>query len=424
VSVRTEDIVKPQDLRRYHPNMEPFEFFFGPDMRRPQKRTGAGSGFFIGEDGLVVTNNHVVDGAEKIWVKLADDTEITAKLVGRDPGYDVALIRVDGKGPFKPLSLGDSDTLRVGEWVMAVGNPLAMAHTVTVGVVSAKGRYLGLSEETSPFENFIQTDAAINLGNSGGPLVNLRGEVVGMNTAINAAGQNLGFALPVNAIKAVVPQLKDRGKVTRGYLGVRITSIDQQQQEAFGLTSREGALVQSVEEDGPAGKGGIKAGDAIVGVNGAPVKDQRQLIDRVSSIPPGKKAEIDVVREGKRRSVAVVVGERPANDSKGESRSEGDEAPAAKLGLAVSDLTARVRRQFELPTGMSGVIVTDVTDLSPADEAGLRSGDVVLRVNDREVASEREFADSISGVRAGALIRLYVYRSALGQKSFVILRMP
>ena len=429
VSVYTEDIVKPQDTRRFHQDMDPFEFFFGPgvprpDMRRQQKRTGAGSGFFISTDGLIVTNNHVVESADKIRVRLADNTELSAKIVGRDPATDVALIRVDSKGPFTSLPLGDSDTLRVGEWVMAVGNPLAMEHTVTVGVVSAKGRALGLSEATRSFENFIQTDAAINLGNSGGPLVNLRGEVVGMNTAINAAGQNLGFAVPVNTVKTVVPQLKDKGKVVRGFLGVTITNVDQKVQESFKLPSRDGALVESVSKGGPADKGDIKPGDVIVAVGGVPVKETRQLIDQVSASAPGQKIDLEVIRDGKRHMVPVVLGERPATEGEQETSTTKEDTPSSKLGVEVDDLSVRSRRQSEIPNDVDGVVITDVTELSPADDAGLRAGDVIMRVNSRDISSQQDFRDAIAGVRSGSMVRLYVYRAQAEQKSFVFVRMP
>ncbi len=429
VSVYTEDVLKPQDMRRFHQDMDPFEFFFGPgvprpDMRRQQKRTGAGSGFFITSDGLIVTNNHVVENADKIKVRLADGTEIPAKVVGRDAATDVALIRVDGKGPFTPLPLGDSDTVRVGEWVMAVGNPLAMEHTVTVGVVSAKGRALGLSEATRSFENFIQTDAAINLGNSGGPLVNLRGEVIGMNTAINAAGQNLGFAVPVNTIKAVRPQLEKQGKVVRGYLGVTVTNVDQKAQESFKLQGREGALVESVSKGGPADKANLKAGDVIVAVGGTRVKETRTLIDRVSSVAPGQKVELEVIRDGRRITVPVVLGERPAVAGEEEPTAAKDDTPSSKLGMQVDELSTRARRQFEVPKDVEGVVITDVTELSPADDAGLRPGDVIMRVDAREISSQQEFSEAIAGLRSGAMVRLYVYRAQADQKSFVFLRMP
>ena len=428
IAVYTEEVVKPSDTRRFHQNMDPFEFFFGPRMSpegmRPQRRQGAGSGFFISADGLALTNNHVVDGAEKINVRLTDNTEAPAKIVGRDPATDVALIRVEGKGPFSPLSLGDSDALRVGEWVMAVGNPLRMEHTVTVGVVSAKGRALGLSEETRSFENFIQTDAAINLGNSGGPLVNLRGEVVGMNTAINAAGQNLGFAVPVNTIRAVLPQLKEKGKVVRGYLGVMVKNVDQETQEAFNLKSRDGAFVDSVEKDGPAEKAGVQAGDTIVKVGGTPIKETRQLIDRVSAVAPGGKVELEIVREGKTRTVTATLGERPGAENGEEESGEAPQGAVDKLGLSVEDLSARSRRGFEIPNDVEGVVVTDVAELSPAEDGGLRPGDVITQANGAEITSAKDFRSVVEKVKSGGVVRLYVYRPQLDRSTFVILRMP
>ncbi|MFI5167817.1 MAG: Do family serine endopeptidase [Thermoanaerobaculales bacterium] len=433
VSVYTEEAGKSVDPRRFHQNLDPFEFFFGPGQGNPEgmrtpRRRGAGSGFFISNDGLILTNNHVVEDADKINVRVGDNSDLmTAKVVGRDPATDIALIRVEGKGPFPPpLALGDSDALRVGEWVMAVGNPLAMEHTVTVGVVSAKNRTLGLSSDRNAlaFENFIQTDAAINLGNSGGPLVNIRGEVVGMNTAINAAGQNLGFAVPINAAKSVIPQLKEKGKVVRGYLNVVIRNVDQKTQEAFGLPAREGAFIESVTKGGPGEKAGLKEGDTIVAVGGVPVKETRQLIDRVSMTPPGQKLDLEVIRDGKRQNFTVVVGERPGSDEEKQSSTAKEDTPVSKLGLEVDDLSQRTRRQFEIPTNIEGILVTDVTDMSPADEAQLRPGDVIMRVNAQDVTSQRDFRDALAKIRSGALVRLYVFRAQLDQKSFVILRMP
>ena len=430
ISVYTTDVVSPSEMRRFHRDMDPFEFFFGPDRgtperMRPRERRGAGSGFFIDADGLALTNNHVVEGADKIEVQLADsNTRLPAKVVGRDAATDVALIRVEGNGKFKPLALGDSEALRVGEWVMAVGNPLNMDHTVTVGVVSAKGRQLGLSEVTQSFENFIQTDAAINLGNSGGPLVNLRGEVIGMNTAINAAGQNLGFAVPIATVRAILPQLKEKGKVTRGYLGVRIGNVTEDIQKAFSLPTTDGAFVDSVDEGGPADKAGIVKGDLITSVNGTPIKDTRVLIDRISAIQPGNKVDLGVIREGKPRTIAVTLGERPGNEEEAEPESGADESVQSKLGIEVEEISARSRRMLELPEDVSGVVVSNVTELSPASEAGLRAGDVITEVNGQETGSLAEFRDAISGAKSGDRLRLYVFRPQFARSTFVIVRVP
>ncbi len=430
VSVYTEEVVKPQQMPGFHGNMDPFEFFFGPgfphpNMERPEKRAGAGSGFFVSSDGLILTNNHVVEGADKVWVRIAEGSDrVPAKVVGRDPATDIALIKIDAKKPYPPLPLGDSSVLRVGDWVMAVGNPLAMEHTVTVGVVSAKNRTLNLSDMTRSFEDFIQTDAAINLGNSGGPLVNLCGQVVGMNTAINAAGQNLGFAIPVNTIKSVLPQLETKGKVIRGYLGVTVTNLDQRAQEAFKLPSRNGALVESVSRPGPADKAGVKAGDVIVAVDGVPVKETRELIDHVSAIAPGRTVELDVIRDGSHKMLSVVLGERPDTDNGQGASPVTDNTPSSKLGIKVDNLSDRARRQFQIPQEVQGVIVTKVSDSSPADEAGLNSGDVIMRVDAHDVTTPQEFTDALSSLKSGTMVRLYVYRPQAEQKSFVFLRLP
>jgi serine protease Do len=430
ISVLTTDTVDRNEMRRYHQDIDPFEFFFGPNQNpnslRPRVRRGAGSGFFISADGLALTNNHVVDGAEKIEVRLSadDDSRLPAKVIGRDPATDLAVIKVEGKGPFAPLTLGDSDALRVGDWVMAVGNPLNMPHTVTAGVVSAKGRQLGLSPETTSFENFIQTDAAINFGNSGGPLVNLRGEVVGINSAINAAGQNIGFAIPVNTVKSVLPQLKEKGKVTRGYLGVQIQNVTKDIQDAFNLPSRDGAFVQSVEESGPAGKAGIQKGDTIVAVEGTPVKETRTLIDTISGMPPDRKVGLDVIRDGKRKSLTVTLGERPSTTGDDEDSGTASASPSSKLGFEVEDLTARTRRNLEIPSSVEGVLVTDVESGSAADDAGLRQGDVITEISGKEVSAARDLADNLKGAGSGTAVRLYVYRPQLDRSTFIIVRVP
>jgi len=428
ISVYTTDIVSGRELRRFHRNLEPFEFFFGPNITprddTPRRRDGAGSGFFISADGLALTNNHVIEGADRIQVQLAtDDRRLKATIVGRDPATDLALIKVDG-GPFVPLPLGDSDALRVGEWVMAVGNPLNMDHTVTVGVVSAKGRSLGLSEVTASFENFIQTDAAINLGNSGGPLVNLRGEVVGINTAINAAGQNMGFAVPINMAKQILPQLQSSGRVVRGYLGVFIQNVDEKTQKAFGLPSREGAFVQDVEKGGPADKAGLKAGDTIVAVNGEKISETRQLIAKVSSLPPNSKVKIEALRDGKPKTFTVALAERTSGSVPAEGETETAASPTGKLGLELTDLTPRTRRTFELSPDVSGVVVTRVDPLSPAAEAGVRRGDIITEVNGRAVASVADFSAAVKGLKSGTYVRMYVYRPQFERGSYVIVEMP
>jgi len=423
LSVTTEEVISAKDWDRLHPGLNPFEFFFGPRRLPRYKAEGAGSAFFISADGLALTNNHVVAKANKIFVMTQDQARYEAKVVGRDPATDLALIKIQGKGPFTYLPLGDSDALKVGEWVMAVGNPWGIGQTVTVGVVSGKGRTLNLSRATVSFENFIQTDAAINRGNSGGPLINLKGEVVGINSAMNAGAENMGFAVPVNTAKAILPQLKEKGKVVRGFLGVTISNISAEDQEAFGLPSREGALVQEVMEKGPAAKAGIQHGDVILRINDKPVKSQRDLIDTVASLPPGTKVELEILRDGKRKTLTATLGERKdGEEDRDEKGSQETEDASGKLGLDVADLTSRHRRQLDLPADLQGVVVEGVEDLSPADDAGIRPGDVILEVNGQAVSSVEELNRRLEKVRSGQVVRLYLYRQ--GAKRFVVLRMP
>ncbi|HNX49315.1 MAG TPA: Do family serine endopeptidase [Thermoanaerobaculaceae bacterium] len=429
ISVYTEEVMKPGERGRNRNQMDPFEFFFGlppqgqPDRGRTPRNLGAGSAFFISADGLAMTNNHVIEGADKIKVRLTDETELDAKVIGRDPATDLALLKVEGKKSFAWLPLGDSNSLRVGEWVMAAGNPRRMSHTITVGVVSAKGRTIGLTADAS-FENFIQTDAAINLGNSGGPLVNLRGEVVGINSAIDAAGQNIGFAVPINTAKGILDQLK-KGKVVRGYMGVDIRNIDDETREAFSLSGRNGAFVARVREDGPAEKAGLQKGDVVVSVNSKPVKETRDVIDTVSAMAPGSKVEIEVVRDGTPKTLTVTLGERPGAEADAESAEETRETtPAGKLGMQVQELTPQVRRTFSIAPEIGGVVITGVTDLSPADDKGLREGDVILQVNGNDVNSVAAFRKALGTPKSGQLVRLYVFRPRLEQQDFVFLRVP
>jgi len=432
VSVFSTEVSDPSD-RRGMPR-DPFHnFFFGPRTdpegdREPEPmiRQSSGSGFFISPEGEILTNFHVIEDATKIEIELDDDTRYRVTVVGRDPATDLALLKVEEPDhKFTHLALGDSEGVRVGEWVMAVGNPLQMDHTVTVGVVSAKGRTLGLSSVGSSFENFIQTDAAINLGNSGGPLVNLSGQVIGINTAINAAGQNLGFAVPVNIARRILPQLRERGRVVRGYLGVTVTNVDQDTASAFGLEGRRGALVQEVEPDHAADKGGIRHGDVILEVDGDPVEDTRDLIDTISASPPGTKVELDVIRDGRPVSVTVELEERLREGeqvTREETEPDEDEA-ATRVGVTVSDLTARMRQYYGVEDDMDGVVITRVRAVSPAGEEGLREGDVINEANGRTIASSDDLLAAIDAVEEGGYLRLYVYRPRFDRSFFAILKL-
>ena len=423
VSVTIKDVQDPSERNRRLPR-DPFhEFFRGPQAPsdEPSVRRSAGSGFFISADGEIVTNYHVIEDADEIAIELVDGLQFEAEVIGRDEATDLALIKV--KNPdrdFSYLALGESETVRVGEWVMAVGNPLDMDHTVTVGVVSAKGRVLGLSRDGTSFENFIQTDAAINLGNSGGPLVNIRGEVVAINTAINARGQNLGFAVPVNILRQILPQLREHGKVVRGFLGITVTNLDQDSAEAFGLDSRDGALVAEVAPGRAADKGGVRHGDIVVEIDGEPIEDTRQLIDTISAKPPGTEVELTVVRDGKRKKIDVELEARDeaGGDTDGGAEPSREDDTAERLGISVSELSAQIREIYGIDDETNGVVITRVMPVSPAADQGLVRGDVILEANGEAIDSVDQLKDMVSDVDAGGYLRLYVQRPQAGGRSF------
>ncbi len=426
VSVTATDIVKADKRRRSYHNFggdggqDPFEFFFGPDGPKKkgsdddedQKQLSGGTGFLIEPDGYILTNNHVIEGADKVEVKVGDKDDYKAKVVGRDPATDLALLKIEGTKPFPTVRLGDSDKIRVGEWVMAIGDPLNFDKSVTVGVLSGKGRYAGLSRATSAFENLLQTDAAINFGNSGGPLVNVNGEVVGINTAISRFAQNIGFAVPINVAKRLLPQLK-KGKVVRGFLGVNIESVNKKWQEAYGLKAAEGALVQSVEKGKPADKAGLKYGDVVTRVDDVTVKTNRDLIDYVSSKAPGAKITIGYIRDGKEQTAVATLETRPEDGEKpaAEGEEEGATSRQKMLGLEIDDLTPRARRAYGIDKDTSkGVVITHVKPVSPAADGNLQEGDVILEVNGTAVGSVDEMQAAIKKAPKGKYIRFYVQR--------------
>ena len=434
VSITSTDIVKGAG-RRNSPfgdgGNDPFEFFFGPRRNQPRgggddeehKEVQGGTGFVISEDGYVVTNNHVVENADKVEVRLQKE-RYTAKIVGRDAATDLALLKIEAKHRLTPIPLGDSDKLRVGEWVMAIGDPLTFDKTVTVGVVSAKERS-GLTADaaTRSFENFIQTDAAINFGNSGGPLINVAGEVVGINTAMFRPAQNIGFAVPINTLKQVLPQLRDKGKVTRGYLGINIRNIDEDHASAFKLKSSEGAFVESVQPGDPADRAGLKPGDTVIRVDNVPVKETRDLIGYVSAKSPGTKVKLTVIRDGKEMPFTVSLAERGADqtaDSEKGSRN-GDES-RGKIGISVQPLTPDIRRMAGLDTSADGLYVQHVKEVSPAADAGLREGDVITSVNGRPVGSSDDFGKIVKNTAKGDYLRLYVLRPQAKVSFFALVK--
>lgn len=372
-----------------------FEYFFRRRMPRsePQERprqVAQGSGFLVTPDGYILTNNHLVGEAEEVRVQMNDRRTFKAKVIGTDPGTDVAVIKIDVQNEHY-VELADSDTLEVGEWVIAIGNPFGLSHTVTAGIVSAKGRNdIGIAS----FEDFIQTDAAINFGNSGGPLLNLDGKAVGINTAIIGSVGNvgIGLAIPINMAKAIYEQLKESGRVVRGYLGVKIGNIESGVGEFYGAASDKGAMVAEVMEGSPAAKAGLKVDDIIVELQGEPVAGANELMNRIAMFKPGTEVKLTILRDGKRKAITVALGARP--DEK--VLASGSESKAEKqLGLSVQTLTSEMSQRLGYE-GLSGVVVTEVAAGSPADEKGIQPGDLITEVNREVVRNLRQWNDAVN----------------------------
>jgi serine protease Do len=378
-------------------------FFGGPAPRGPQRQRSLGSGFIIDGDGSILTNNHVVENARKIVVKLAaNDQEYEAKVIGRDPKTDIAVIKINAKTSLPTATLGDSDRLEVGEWVVAIGNPFGLDSTVTSGIVSAKGRHIG----QGPYDNFIQTDASINPGNSGGPLINLRGEVIGINTAIfsrTGGNMGIGFAIPINLVKEVLPQLRGKGKVTRGFLGVLIQKVTPEIAESLGMDKGYGALVANVTKDGPADKAGVKVGDVIVEFDGKAVKDSSDLPIIVARTPVDKRARMKVLRDKNEISLTVSVGELKDEEVVASAPEKGE------LGLTVQRLTPQMAESLGLDR-TEGVVVTAVEPGSAADEAGIRRGDVIMEVDRKPIRNLDEYKKAVAGIRKGRGVLFLVRR--------------
>ena len=369
---------------------ERFDQFFGPQgmpgqpqqPRQPRKRMGQGSGFVISPDGQIVTNNHVINGADKILVRFQDDqTQYPATVVGADKETDLAVIKIDAPRALPVLSFGDSDAIQVGEWVLAIGNPYGLDNTVTAGIISAKHRIIG----AGPFDNFLQTDASINPGNSGGPLLNMNGEVIGINTAINAAAENIGFAIPSTEARKIVEQLRTGKVIKRGWLGVTIQAVSENDAKALGLDKPEGALIVTVGEGHPADKAGVRQGDVILKVNGQDVHDNNDLLRRIAALVPGDKAKLSLWRDGKVVTRTVTLGERDEKNmaAMGPGQAEPRQA-AAVLGMSLKPVTDQEAKALGLEkTG--GLLVVQVAPDSVAGEGGVRPGDVVLQANQEEV---------------------------------------
>ena len=380
-----------------------FDRFFGDQMPRDFKQRGLGTGFIIDKEGYILTNNHVVEKADEIKVRLDNEKEFSATVVGLDPKTDLALIKIKpGNTSIVPLPLGNSDKLEVGDWVVAIGNPFGLGNTVTAGIVSAKYRHIG----SGPYDNFIQTDASINPGNSGGPLVNISGEVVGINSAIfsqTGGSIGIGFAIPINMAKDLLPQLK-KGKVVRGWLGVMIQNISPELVEKLNLKDDKGALVGHVSEGGPAEKAGIARGDVIVSFDGKDVKNSSELPIMVASTPVGKTVDVDVIRKGKIKTFKVKIEELEGEQKPKEA---GEARPT--LGLTVAKITPEIARNLGL-SETGGIVVVNVENDTPAQEAGVEQGDIILEVDQTQIKTVEQFNQKISAYKAGSTILLLVRR--------------
>lgn len=380
----------------------------GHPQREPERTAATGSGFIISADGDILTNNHVVEGADEVVVKLSDRRQLVAKVVGTDPLSDVALIHIDAKD-LPAVKIGNLDQLRVGEWVLAIGSPFGFEHSVTAGIVSAKGRSLA----TDQYVPFIQTDVAINPGNSGGPLFNLRGEVVGINSQIfsrSGGYMGLSFAIPMDTVMQTIKQLRDKGHVARGWLGVVVQEVDRGLAESFGLDKPEGALVARVTEDSPADKAGLEPGDVIVAFDGETVTNSGSLPALVGRTTPGKSVELGIIRNGDRKTLSITPGElnedllKTQGDTPAKGKSDSDRS---SWGIRFRDLQPDERRELKVPEG--GALVVGVSE-GPAAVAGIRPGDVILRLNGQRIEQAQDLATAIKALKKGKTSAILVQR--------------
>jgi len=384
-----------------------FEKFFGEDTQREFKQPSLGSGFIIDKKGFVVTNNHVIQDADQIKVKLGGDTEYDAEVVGRDANTDLALLKIKTGKDLPFLKLGDSDKLEIGQWVVAIGSPFGLERTVTAGIVSAKGRVIG----SGPYDNFIQTDASINPGNSGGPLINMQGEVVGINTAIIAAGRGIGFAIPVNLAEKIIVQLKSEGEVTRGWLGVAIQDLTSEMAEYYGLKDRKGVLVADVFKGDPADKAGIQPKDIILEVNDNQIETSRELTAMIADLKVGEDAKVEVFRNGKIKTFQIKLAKR--DDQRLASRPTPSEPEEEKFGIRVAELTPEIIQRFGIDD-TKGVIVINVEADGKGAEAGVQMGDIIKEINHRIVESVKDYTAAMDKIKDDESVNLFIWRKNAG----------
>jgi len=388
-----------------------FEEFFKNQPQREFRQSSLGSGFILDKNGFIVTNYHVIEGADEIQVKLKDGNEYPAEIIGKDASTDLALIKIKAGGDLPVLPLGDSDAMEIGQWVLAIGSPFGLEHTVTAGIISAKGRVIG----AGPYDDFIQTDASINPGNSGGPLINMLGEVVGINTAIVAGGDGIGFAIPVNIAREIFAQLKNSGEVTRGWLGVAIQDLDEELKEYYGVD--QGVLIAEVFPGDPADKAGIKAKDIILTINGQSVDSSRDLTRVVAGLAVGTKADVKVNRAGKTKTYTVAIARRA--DEK--VLAAGGTAPGgmeSALGIEIADITPEVANQFKIDD-IVGVIVVNAAPDSKGAKAGINQGDIIKEINHEPVKDAADYKRIVGDVKEGDSVQLYIQRA---NKGFMVVK--
>jgi len=426
VNISTETVIR----NRFGSRNDPFEYFFGDDLfeyffgsprERESIQRALGSGVIVDKDGYILSNHHVIANADKIMVKLANGKEYKAEIIGTDEQTDLALLKIKAKEKLQAAPIGDSDMLEIGDWAIAIGNPFGLDHTFTIGIISAKGRS-GIMDDSSKYENYIQTDAAINQGNSGGPLVNIKGEIIGINTAIyspSGGSIGIGFAIPINMVKTVFKQLKEKGKVTRGYLGITIQNLTPDLAKHFNRDPNSGVLIADVMKKSAADKGGLKSGDIIIEFNGKKMKNASQLRFAVAETMPGTTVKIKIIRNGKKKTLSVTIGELPPEGEKAISSS--NSKSDLWFGLKVDEISSGYIDKFNLDSDESGIIITYVKPGSKADKGGLRRGDIIKKINSIPISDYKDFKAFIKKYgnkdsflliikRQGRLFYLTIYR--------------